>query len=97
MPTLFVLSHAPHTDPNEGRMLDFARPGDAVILIEDAVYGATAVGTPLTPVLAEAQARGIAVHVLEADLEARGLSTELPTVDYAGFVALLGEHERAVH
>lgn len=97
MPTLFVLSHAPHTDPNEGRVLDFARPGDAVILIEDAVYGATAVATPLTPVLAEAAARGIAAYALQADLEARGLNAELPTVDYAGFAALLAEHERAVH
>ena len=97
MPTLFVLSHAPHTDPNEGRVLDFARPGDAAILIEDAVYGATAVATLLTPVLADAAARGITAYALAADMEARGLSSELPTVDYAGFVALLAEHERAAH
>lgn len=78
-------------------MLEFARSGDAVILIEDAVYGATAVETPLTPILADAAARGITTYALAPDLRARGLSTELPTVDYAGFLALLSEHERAVH
>jgi len=97
MPTLFVLSHAPHSDPAEVHTLAFARPGDAVILIEDAVYGATAAPTPWSDALADAIARDISVHVLAPDLAARGLHSDLPAVDYAGFVGLLAAHERAVH
>ena len=97
MPTLFVLSHAPHSDPAEAHTLAFARPGDAVILIEDAVYGATEAPTPLSEALADAAARGINVHVLAPDLLARGLHSDLPAVDYAGFAGLLAAHERAVH
>lgn len=41
--------------------------------------------------------RGIGVHVLAPDLAARGLHSDLPAVDYAGFVELLAAHERAVH
>ncbi len=97
MSTLFVLSHAPHSDPAEAHKLAFARPGDAILLIEDAVYGAAAMPTPLSEALTAAAAREIGVHVLKADLVARGLCSDLPTVDYAGFVELLAAHQRAVH
>lgn len=97
MPTLFVLSHAPHTDPLEGRRLDMARAGDAVVLIEDAVYGAGAVDTPLTPHLSEAVARGISLHVLAPDLQARAVVTDLDVVDYDGLVDLIAEYDRSVH
>ncbi len=97
MPTLFVLSHAPHTDPLEGRRLDMARTGDAVVLIEDAVYAAGAVETPLSPHLNEAAARGISLYVLEPDLQARGMETDLPVVDYDGLVDLIAEYDRSVH
>ena len=97
MPTLFVLSHAPHTDPLEGRRLDMARPGDAVALIEDAVYAAGEVDTPLTPHLTEAVERGIVIHVLEADLQARAIETDMNVVDYDGMVDLIAEYDRSVH
>ena len=97
MSTLFVLSHAPHTDPLEGRRLDMARPGDAVVLIEDAVYAAGEVDTPLTPHLQEAAARDISLHVLEPDLQARAVETDLDVVDYEGLVDLIAAHDRSVH
>ncbi len=97
MPTLFVLSHAPHTDPLEGRRLDMARKGDAVVLIEDAVYAAGAVRTPLGPRLKEAVARGISLHVLGPDLQARGVQTDLNVVDYDGLVDLIATYDRSVH
>ncbi len=97
MPTLFVLSHAPHTDPLQGRRLDMALPGDAVVLIEDAVYAAGAVLTPLTPHLNDAVARGISLHVLEPDLQARGVETGMDVVDYGGMVDLIAEYDRSVH
>jgi len=97
MPTLFVLSHAPGADPGEAHKLTFARDGDAVILIEDAVFGAGSVETSLTRVLAGAGERGIDVFALAPDLAARGIETLLETVDYAGFVELLTQYDRAVH
>lgn len=97
MPTLFVLSHAPGTDPGESRKLSYARDGDAVVLIEDAVFGAAEAESPLTAVLNDADARGIEVFVLGPDLDARGIETSLATVDYAGFVELLAQYDRAVH
>lgn len=97
MSTLFVLSHAPASDPGESRKLSFARDGDAVLLIEDAVFGAGDVQTPLTAALEDATNRGLDVFALEPDLTARGIETSLKTVDYAGFVELLTKHDRAVH
>ena len=97
MPTLFILSHAPHRDPLDPRTLSFARPGDSVLLIEDAVYAASPLPTPLTSLLAEAQAKGVSVLALQADVEARGVKTSLPVVDYGGFVDLIAAHERSVH
>ena len=97
MSTLFILSHAPHTDPGESGKLDLAREGDAVVLIEDAVYGAGAAVTPLAGPLAELPDRGVEVCVLGPDLQARGVETELPTVDYGGLVDLIATHDRSVH
>jgi len=97
MPTLFVLSHAPHTDPAEGRKVAWARPGDTVLLIEDAVYGGGAHPTPLAAHLAEAGTRGVHCCLLAPDAQARGIQPVLPEVDYAGFVDLLCGHDRAVH
>jgi len=97
MSTLFVLSHAPATDPGESRNLAFARQGDAVILIEDAVFGAAPVASALSDALDAAAERGLSVYVLAPDAAARGIETSLPTVDYPGFVELLAKHDRAVH
>ena len=97
MSTLFILSHAPHADPNESEKLELARPGDAVALIEDAVYGAGPAPTPMTPLLEAAAGRGVKVYALEPDLRARGVTTALPTVDYGGLVDLIAAHHRSVH
>jgi len=97
MPTLFVLSHAPYTDPAEGHKLAWARSGDTVLLIEDAVYGGGSHPTPLAAHLAEAAGRGVRCCVLSPDALARGVQPALPTVNYDGFVDLLEGHERAVH
>ncbi|MGD9494982.1 MAG: sulfurtransferase complex subunit TusB [Armatimonadota bacterium] len=97
MSTLFVLSHAPHADPGEVRKLAFAAAGDAVILIEDAVYAAAPAPTPWSAALEQATGRGLTVHVLAPDAAARGVRPSWPTVDYAGWLALLAAHQRAVH
>ncbi len=74
--------------------LRLAQEGSAVLLIEDAVYAATA---------AAAQASGIAaalarhkVYVLQPDAAARAVAARpidgVTAIDYAGFVDLVAEH-----
>ena len=74
--------------------LRLAQPGQALRLIEDAVYAATqgAAGTAgLNEVL-----KTLKVHVLQPDVEARGMAGKLidgvHAVDYGGFVDLVAEH-----
>jgi sulfur relay protein TusB/DsrH len=97
MPTLFLISHAPHADPHEGQKIALAKPGDAVVLMEDAVYAAGAAETPFSPAIRDGQSRGVSLYALTADLLARGVTTELSQVDYDGLVDLIAAHERVVH
>jgi len=97
MPTLFILSHAPHLDPTEAKKIAFAAEGDCVLLIEDGVYAAAPVPTQAAKAMEEAVARGVRVCALRPDLDARGVRTELETVDYPGFVDLIVEYDRSVH
>jgi tRNA 2-thiouridine synthesizing protein B len=76
------------------RALRMAQEGDAVLLIEDAVYAATAAGARAGG-LDEALAR-VKVYALQADLEARGMAARrmegVAPVDYPGFVDLVAAH-----
>jgi tRNA 2-thiouridine synthesizing protein B len=95
--TLFVLSHTPHSDPFDAKTLSLAREGDTVLLIEDAVYAAAPARTSLSDALAESQERGAKFLALAPDVAARGVVSQMPTVDYAGFVALIMDHDRVMH
>ncbi len=74
--------------------LRLARPGHALLLIEDAVYAATAAGAESAG-LAAALAQ-LKVYALQPDVEARGMAGRLidgvAAIDYAGFVDLVAEH-----
>ena len=74
--------------------LRLAKPGQALLLIEDAVYAATAAGAQSAG-LAEALAQ-LKVYALQPDVEARGMAGKLvdgiTAIDYAGFVDLVAEH-----
>ncbi|MDO9285889.1 MAG: sulfurtransferase complex subunit TusB [Aquabacterium sp.] len=74
--------------------LRFAKPGHAVLLIEDAIYAATAPGAADSG-LAAALAN-LKVYALQPDVEARGMAGRLvdgiTAVDYAGFVDLVTGH-----
>lgn len=84
--------HLVNRSPTESRALEqcLARcgAGDAVLLMEEAVYAVS--GGLLVP-------DGVALYVLQPDLEARGLTGALPDgivpVDYRGFVALTTRHQ----
>jgi len=90
--------HIVNKSPTQARSLEsclrVALPGQAVLLIEDGVYGAT------TGSSSEAQVRAAAgkvkFYALKPDLEARGMATRaldgVNLVDYGGFVDLVAEH-----
>jgi tRNA 2-thiouridine synthesizing protein B len=74
--------------------LAYAKPGSAVLLIEDGVYAALA-DTAASDMVKQAMAQ-VSVYALGPDLEARGVATRVidgvKVIDYAGFVDLVVEH-----
>ena len=84
-----------HTQTNSLQScLRLAKPGHALLLIEDAVYAATAAGADSAG-LADALAQ-LKVYALQPDVYARGMAGKLvdgvKAIDYAGFVDLVAEH-----
>jgi tRNA 2-thiouridine synthesizing protein B len=76
--------------------LGHAAAGDAVLLIEDGVYGALN-GTAASKAVADKAAQG-KLYVLSSDLAGRGLANArlidgIRPVDYAGFVDLVAEYK----
>ena len=74
--------------------LRLAKPGQALLLIEDAIYAATTTGAASAGLAAAMQT--LKVYVLQPDVEARGMAGKLAdgvtAVGYAGFVDLVAEH-----
>ena len=74
--------------------LAHAKPGSAVLLIEDGVYAALA-GTTSTEMVQQAMTQ-VSVYALGPDLDARGVAGRVldgvKVIDYAGFVDLVVEH-----
>ncbi len=88
--------HIVNKSPAQSNALDtclrLVQAGDALLLIEDGVFGATRGGGAA---LADAAGR-VKVYALKPDLDARGMAERLldgvETVDYGGFVDLVAEH-----
>jgi tRNA 2-thiouridine synthesizing protein B len=74
--------------------LRLAKPGQALLLTEDAVYAATRSGGATSGIAGAV--KQLKVYVLQPDVEARGMAGKLlegvTAVDYAGFVDLVAEH-----
>jgi len=74
--------------------LRVARPGNSVLLIEDAVYAAARGNAAAAKVTQAAQS--LKIYVLAPDLEARGMKDAtvegVTLVDYGGFVDLVAGH-----
>ena len=76
--------------------LRLAKPGSAILLIEDGVYAALS-GTAVSGEIAE-RLGDFSFYVLGPDIAARGLGESpliegVQVVDYGGFVDLVTEHE----
>lgn len=95
MSTLHTVNKSPFSSQSLGSCLEHTSDGDAILMIEDGVYGATS-GTSISAKV-EAAAQKVAVYVLGPDLEARGIGASrlakgVTVKDYAGFVELAAEH-----
>lgn len=91
---LHIINKSPLTNGSLDSCFRVAQPGD-ILLIEDAVYAATA-GNAFEGKIREALGR-FKIHVLQPDIDARGFSGRiiegvLP-VDYGGFVELVASNK----
>jgi tRNA 2-thiouridine synthesizing protein B len=90
---LHIVNKSPFSSSTLDECLNVAQ-GGALLLIEDAVYAATA-GSAYESRLREALAK-FRVFVLQPDLEARGMGGSLlegiSPIDYSGFVDLVVEN-----
>jgi tRNA 2-thiouridine synthesizing protein B len=93
---LHIVNKSPGERATLESCLAHARPGHAVLLIEDAVYAATK-GHAAADRLSAAMAT-VKVYVLGPDLEARARAPALldgvVSVDYRGFVDLVTQNPR---
>lgn len=89
---LHIINKSPLGNGSFDSCLRVAQGGD-ILLIEDAVYAATS-GTATEDKMREAM-KNFKVHVLQPDLEARGMADRLidgvSSVDYGGFVDLVAQ------
>lgn len=98
MSTLHTVNKSPFERNSLASCLGHAKPGDAILLIEDGVVGGRKSGSFAARV-ADA-AKTCSVFVLGPDLAARGMKPEdlapgVGTVDYGGFVDLVAKHDRS--
>jgi tRNA 2-thiouridine synthesizing protein B len=91
---LHIVNKSPGQARSLASCLRTAQDGQSLLLIEDAVYAATAPGA-LACGLDQALKR-LKVYVLQPDLEARGMAARridgIEPVDYGGFVELVATH-----
>ena len=97
MSTLHTVNKSPFATGTLVSCLNHCQDGDAVLMIEDGVYG----GLTGTSVAEQVQqkAGSVAIYVLSADADARGLAADklaagVKCVDYDGFVDLVADHDR---
>ena len=98
MSTLHTVNKSPYERGGLASAIAHALPGDAILLIEDAVVGARA-SAQKTADLLKSAGSACSLYVLGPDLAARGIpATEvvegLTVVDYAGFVDLATGHDK---
>jgi len=96
MSQLHIVNKSPLERNTLASAITHAVTGNALLLIEDGVYGAMQ-GTHKSDMVLNAM-NTISFYVLGADLKARGIDEAriiegISVVDYTGFVALVEEHD----
>jgi tRNA 2-thiouridine synthesizing protein B len=93
MSILHLMNKSPYETANLDTCIDYMRDGDALLLIEDAVYAAIKSGK------ASARLGDVDVSVLGPDLAARGIGEDkladgVKVVGYGEFVDLAAEKDK---
>ncbi len=96
MSTLFTIKDSWFNRPALYEQLAFSAPGDAILLLQDAVL---ALQSPisLASFLAKCLRVNVSVYALEEDCQLRGIINAYPDiglVDYAGFVDLTVKYDK---
>jgi tRNA 2-thiouridine synthesizing protein B len=96
MSILHTVNKSPFEKSSMDSCLGYAKEGSAVLMYEDAIYGAIK-GTAIADKISAAS--GVKFYVLGPDLKARGVAEEkvadgIEIVDYAKFVALAAENDK---
>ena len=96
MSILHTVNKSPFEKNTLESCLNHAREGDAVLLIEDGVYGA--VNDTKVAESIKAKNGDVRFYVLGPDLDARGIANgglieDIKIVQYDGFVDLVAEHD----
>ena len=89
--TLFLVSRSPGTAQGFEKTLRLAKKGDAIAFIHDGVYFSQGAGRFKEPLDATAS-RGVDLHYLKPDLDARGMAAAEGVVDYNGLLDLVEKH-----
>ena len=97
MSTLHTVNKSPFETQTLLSCLNHCKDGDAVLMIEDGIYGGLD-GTGLSEIVKDSAAR-VTLYVLNEDVKARGIDPgrllgEVTGVDYEGFVDLVTQHDR---
>jgi len=90
---LHLVNKSPYENSNLDTASSIMKGDDALLLIEDAVYGAVKSGK------ASAMIAGRSVSVMGPDLAARGITEDkladgVTVIDYAGFVELVENNDK---
>ncbi len=97
MSTLHTVNKSPFAQQTLTSCINICRAGDALLLIEDGVYGALPSSPTAEALKALADEGNVHLFALEPDLQARGLNDRISdwitVVDYSGFVQLSTEHQ----
>ena len=97
MSTLHTVNKSPFSTQTLLSTLGHAQAGDAILMIEDGVYGAIK-GSAMGAAVAAAGA-SFELYALDADLQARGIDASklidgITPVDYSEFVELAAKHSK---
>ncbi len=97
MSTLHTVNKSPYDRNSLEACLRLAGKGNAVLLLEDGVYGAIKGGNASGMV--EKALSDVSIYVLGADMKARGVDESkiidgIKVVDYKGFVDLTVENDK---
>jgi tRNA 2-thiouridine synthesizing protein B len=96
---LHIVNRSPFESDALASCLRLTQPGQAILLIENAVVAALADGEAAAAL--REKARDCRLYLLEADLRARGLHNSplldaIEQVDYSGFVELVAACPRSL-